>query len=142
MALCFILSIDELLLATMASTTTLYILDHLENYENEDDYVADNETDAEVLARYRQEELVWRGPLVFIRKFLWLFPYRLCMMLALLLGWLAVYYNINCKRDSEDTFVSKDLYLPTSLDVSLLQLLFGGGAGEVERKPVWFFPGG
>lgn len=138
MAMTFILSIDEMLLACLATKATKHMLENLQNYELYDTEEEDNETDEQVLERFQTKETVGVATLLDFTFYLNLFPTRLAFVFLLMATFIVRYYWLNCYVESDGAWVSKDLYQPTGVSNNPFSILFGGT--PTQTTLLWSMP--
>eukprot|EP00927_Polykrikos_kofoidii_P030463 TRINITY_DN26183_c0_g1_i1.p1 TRINITY_DN26183_c0_g1~~TRINITY_DN26183_c0_g1_i1.p1 ORF type:complete len:452 (+),score=70.90 TRINITY_DN26183_c0_g1_i1:113-1468(+) len=117
-ALVFVLSIDEMLAAAVFPSGTKNLLMHVEGL-----YLSMAEPSVKEIVEENEKLKRWKlyhpGTL---RKFV---PTRLVAMMGVCFFFVAKYYNENCLRRSDGSWVSTDLYLPTTHELSFLSFVFG-----------------
>eukprot|EP00929_Paragymnodinium_shiwhaense_P101021 TRINITY_DN6376_c0_g2_i1.p1 TRINITY_DN6376_c0_g2~~TRINITY_DN6376_c0_g2_i1.p1 ORF type:complete len:630 (+),score=153.46 TRINITY_DN6376_c0_g2_i1:137-2026(+) len=134
MALTFVLDIDELVFARLATGLTKHIMDRFEGKEMYDTSVEENETEEQVLQRFQREELDNRWS-----RFSLVLPVRLFQILASQVFFMGWYYLKNCVPGENGGSVSKPMRLPSDLRYSPLSLMFGFEPAS-EDEPFWSMP--
>merc|ERR1712032_1235984 len=105
MAMTFIISIDEMILAQLGTVATRYMMSELQDYTVQREIDPNEEEDDYPLAK---TVVPWK--LLFILLVFGLFVFK--------------YYFLNC-RLQDGMNVSNDVHLPKMSDLSILRLLFG-----------------
>lgn len=130
MALTFVLDVDEMIFNRLTTTVTKHIMANLEDLPLFDINMEEAEKDEEVLERFRNDELSWRGRL---RKLVLVIPKRLAIILTLQVAFMWIYYKRNCVQSADGSSVSKAMHLPRDLTYRPLQLMFGIESEEEEN---------
>merc|ERR550534_467493 len=138
-ALGFILSIDELLFSSLSTPTGLHMMERLEAMPLYDLSMEEELEDELVLARH--EDMKARGsPWSCVTSMI---PGKLLLVIIIWLLALADYYHGNCEQSEDGTWVSKRLYVPTSITLSLCEAFFPSLCPqEHHADPVWVMPKG
>lgn len=134
MALTFVLDVDEMIFLRLSTMITKHIMSSLEDMPLFETNTEETETEHEVLERFHIDE-VGRGRL---RRINLLLPKRLLTIVALQFFFMWLYYQRNCVRLEDGSWVSKDMHLPKDLAYRPLSLMFGVDPPR-EEKPFWTF---
>lgn len=135
-ALGFILSIDELIFATITTSQTRFMMGALEGYSKKDSVhqdpgEGDDGDDEQLIEQSGVKQ--WK-----LRR---AFPRRLILCLVLWGVGVYEYYWRKCVRGSDGAFVSIDMFLPKSTDYSYLSAFFPYMFPVPhEDKPFWSMP--
>eukprot|EP00929_Paragymnodinium_shiwhaense_P086837 TRINITY_DN47247_c0_g1_i1.p1 TRINITY_DN47247_c0_g1~~TRINITY_DN47247_c0_g1_i1.p1 ORF type:complete len:534 (+),score=95.29 TRINITY_DN47247_c0_g1_i1:142-1743(+) len=130
MALTFVLDIDELVFARLATGMTKQIMERVQSLQLWDASEEQSLTDKQVLQRFEREELGWGNRLSRLSV---AFPFYALKILAFQAFFMMLYYMRNCVSDGHGGQVSKAMFLPKDLLYNPLRLMFGiEPAGEEE----------
>jgi hypothetical protein len=139
-ALNFILGIDELLFESLTAPETRCLMDAIEGYNLLSGHIASAECE------HSRETIVERDVTAEIENssrcsFKLAVPYRLISVCMLTLIFVSEYYYMNCIKGEENTWISKPLFMPASVDYPILSFLFPWmDPPTVGKKPIWTMP--
>jgi len=136
-AMTFLLEIDEMIFDRLTTVATKYIMANLEDYPLFSTEEEDNETDDDVLERFRQQEEISRASHI-MEFFLWIFSKHLVLVLMVMAFFMCEYYHRNCTM-YDGGFVSKPMYLPKGANSNLLSFLFGS-VPQHNSQAFWTMP--
>jgi len=137
-ALNFILGIDELLFESLTAPETRCLMDAIESYNLVQESIGEDEqTRRAVVENDVAEEYLEAGRCSCKLAL----PLRLICVLLLTFVFVSEYYYMNCIKGEEDTWVSKPVFLPASVDYPIRSFFFPWeDAKTVGDKPVWSMP--
>lgn len=142
--LAFIVDLDELICDALMSEETKAFVAACEEfvlYDQKTSCVGDMSalTEDEILIKHHDCQQSWSSWSIWD---LWgLFPGKLCMSLILTTGFCYEYYWKHCKLDDEGNYVSKDMFLPTSVVYTWLNAVFPFFYPvHKEESPYWTMP--
>merc|ERR1711976_575042 len=124
MALTFVLNIDELILTTLTTNATQYIMQNVEDYILYDASEEENMTESEILQRFEDEE-VWQGYYPGRQLLCLLMPKRLLGIFVLMFMFLFRYYFIHCTVGEGGNLISKAVHYPKSVAATIADFLMG-----------------
>lgn len=137
-ALSFVFTTDELILDRLTTKATHYMMDNLKEYEffSQDPY--EEESDRQALERYRQKEFTW----CFFQRDSWLMPRRLVWSFVLTVLFLVEYYYHNCRKTSDGSLVSVDMFYPITphLDIWCFIMKTFAYSCDVQEGAFWSMP--
>jgi len=138
-ALSFVFTLDELILERLTTKATKHIMANLQDYDLFDDKVYEEESDQEALDRYNKQEMTWRMS----GRDWWLLPRRLFWSVVLMMLFTAEYYLHNCVKMEDGSWVSVDMFLPSTahLDAWCFVQKFLAHCSNEVATAFWTMPG-
>lgn len=134
-ALGFILSIDEVLFSSLSNPMGLHMMERLEARPLYDLSEEDEAEDEHVVRRHTESR---SGILDCV---LTMIPLKLVVVIGVWSFAMANYYLSNCEQSADGTWVSKRLYLPQTITLTVLQAFAPRWFPIDESKdPVWSMP--
>lgn len=136
-ALAFILSIDELIFASLMPTMAKHMMENIGDYQVGN--VQESTYWSHDALKKHKLDLRWGAttPSLYTR----VFPMRLLAIGGITLFFITKYYVESCRRAPDGSLVAKDVHLPASEHLSFPAFLFGPIPGlwpvETEEEPVW-----